>query len=204
MTDTIHVPGDLADIERHCFALLASGARDRRSAFHLAVLASAGLDGFPAARTVVLRAVDPVARALRVHTDRRAPKFAEIETDPRISILFYDPAARLQFRFRARATLHTGDAAAREIWRDVPASSRRCYLGLAPGSVSATPISGLPAGLETRTPTPAESEPGITNFVVIRASLLGLDWLHLASGGHRRARFDWDDGGAGSATWLAP
>ena len=197
-------PRTLAEIERHCFALLARGVRDRRSALHLAVLASAGDDGFPAARTVVLRAVDTAARTLRVHTDRRSAKFAELTADPRAALLFYEPRARLQVRFRALATLHAGDDVARGIWQGVAATSRRCYLGLAPGSVSAGPVSGLPPELETRGPTPEESAPGAANFCAVTLRLLTLDWLHLAAGGHRRARFDWTDPAAPAATWLAP
>jgi pyridoxamine 5'-phosphate oxidase len=198
------LPRGLEEIERHCFALLARGVRDRRSAFHLATLASLGRDGFPAARTVVLRAADPVARTLRFNTDRRSRKFAELEAEARVAILFYDPRARLQFRFRAVATLHAGDETAHAIWRDVSASSRRCYLGQPPGAASDAPTSGLPPELEGRAPSAEESVPGLANFAAIRVRLLDLDWLHLAAGGHRRARIDWRDPAAPAATWLAP
>lgn len=198
------IPQALGEIERHCFALLARGVRDRRSACHLAVLATTGLDGFPAARTVVLRAVDAAARTLRFHTDRRSPKLAALAADPRMAIHFYDPRARLQFRFRAIAALHVGDETTQAVWRDVAPFSRRCYLGLTPGSVSAAPTSGLPPELETRAPGPEESASGLANFAVLRARLVELDWLHLAAAGHRRARFDWSDPAAPAATWLAP
>ena len=204
MRDDPTIPRSLEEVERHCFVQLARAVRDRRSAFHLAVLASTGLDGFPAARTVVLRAADGASRSLRVHTDRRSPKAAELAADPRVALLFYDPQARLQFRFRAYATLHADDATAHDVWTGVAATSRRCYLGLAPGTPSATPISGLPADLEARAPSPGESAAGRPNFAVVQARLRGLDWLHLAAGGHRRARFDWPEDGAPTATWVAP
>jgi hypothetical protein len=197
-------PRSLEEIERQCFLLLARAVRDRRSALHIATLASAGRDGFPAARSVVLRAADTTHRTLRFHTDQRSAKHAELEADPRVAILFYDPRARLQFRFHAIATLHRGDAAARAVWDGVAAGSRRVYLGLPPGSPSPTPVSGLPAELESRPPTAEESAPGVSNFATIEARLIALDWLHLSSGGHRRARFVWPENGPSGATWLVP
>jgi pyridoxamine 5'-phosphate oxidase len=204
MRDDPTAPQSLEEVERHCFALLARGVRDRHSALHIATLASGGRDGFPAARSVVLRAVDATNRMLRFHTDRRSAKYAELEADPRVAILFYDPRARLQFRFQAHATLHRDDEETHAVWAGVAAGSRRIYLGLPPGSPSATPASGLPEELETRLPTPAESAAGILNFAVIQVRLLGLDWLHLAAGGHRRARFAWTPGEPATATWLVP
>jgi hypothetical protein len=204
MHDDPTAPRTLDEIERQCFTLLVRGVRDRRSALHVATLASAGRDGFPAARSVVLRAVDPAGRVLRFHTDRRSAKYAEMDADPRVAILFYDPRARLQFRFQALATLHHGDDVARGAWAGVSTGSRRCYLGLAPGSAQFAPASGLPAELETRPPTAAETTPGFANFSIIQARLLDLDWLHLAAGGHRRARFAWTQDAPTVATWLAP
>lgn len=197
-------PRSLEEVERQCFTRLARGVHDRHSALHVAMLASTGLDGFPAARSVVLRAVDSGGRTLRFHTDRRSAKCAELEADPRVAILFYDARARLQFRFHAIAALHRDDDATRAIWAGVAAGSRRAYLGLPPGSPSATPTSGLPAALETRPPTAEESAPGVFNFATIHARLLGLDWLHLAAGGHRRARFTWPEGEPAAASWIVP
>jgi hypothetical protein len=56
MRDDPTTPRSLEEIERQCFLLLARAVRDRRSALHIATLASAGRDGVPAARSVVLRA----------------------------------------------------------------------------------------------------------------------------------------------------
>lgn len=197
-------PHSLEEIERQCFTLLARGVRDRHSALHVATLASSGRDGFPAARSVVLRAVDAGRRTLRFHTDPRSAKWAELQADPRVTILFYEPRARLQFRFRAIATLHHDDESTREVWAGIAAGSRRVYLGLPPGTPSATPVSGLPTELEGRHPTAEESAPGVANFAMIRARLLDLDWLHLAAGGHRRARFAWPQDAPPAATWLVP
>jgi pyridoxamine 5'-phosphate oxidase len=204
MRDDPAAPRSLEEIERQCFARLARGVQDRHSALHVATLVTTRPDGFPAARSVVLRAVDSGSRTLRFHTDRRSAKCAELEADPRVAILFYDPRARLQFRFHALAALHRDDEATRAIWAGIAAGSRRIYLGEAPGTPSATPISGLPAALETRHPTAEESAPGVSNFATIHARLLGLDWLHLAAGGHRRARFAWPQDEPPAATWLAP
>ncbi|MDW8443320.1 MAG: hypothetical protein RML45_02665 [Acetobacteraceae bacterium] len=51
---------------------LVRAAADRRHPWRTPVLATVAADGAPNARTVVLRAVDPITRRLRLHTDRRS------------------------------------------------------------------------------------------------------------------------------------
>ena len=74
--------------------MLGEGASDRRSIFHTPALVSVGLDGWPKARTVVLRSVDRESATLRCHTDLRSPKVAELEGNPRVGVLAYDPGQK--------------------------------------------------------------------------------------------------------------
>ncbi|MGA1090093.1 MAG: hypothetical protein ACO3X2_11630, partial [Candidatus Nanopelagicales bacterium] len=59
---------NLADILDSCWHGLEIATRDRRHAWRLPVLASAGADGWPASRTVVLRQVDRSAPLIACHT----------------------------------------------------------------------------------------------------------------------------------------
>lgn len=187
------------------WGLLERGAADRRHGFHLPAVATVGADGRPGLRTVVLRAVERQARALRFHTDARSPKLAELRAEPRVALLFYDPAEQTQLRIAARAEVHRDDALAAAAWRATGPFSRRCYLQRAgPGRPLPGPDSALPPDLERRPPTPEESEAGRGNFAAVRCRASEIDWFYLCARGHRRARFAWDASGALEARWLAP
>jgi len=179
---------DLAAILDEAWRLLARGAADPASPLRTPVLATVGLDGHPEARTVVLRAFDAVNRSLTFYTDARSPKVAELAADPRVSVVGYDPEAKVQLRLTGTATVAPGGEAA---WDAVRAHSRLDYAqAFAPGTPVASPaIDALPSGFP--------------NFRVVTVTPGALDWLSLSPAGHRRARFVWGEGGV-SATWLAP
>lgn len=195
---------DLEALKREAFLLISRGVKDRNSAFHTPMLATHGEDGFPAARTVVLRSFDAPTRTLSVHTDRRSRKIADLAQDRRASIAFYDARSKVQIRVFGEASVHAGDAVAADAWQRVADFSRRCYLGAPPGSASDAPTSGLPPDMEGRAPTLEESEPGFHQFAVIRLPIQRLDWLYLAARGQRRAVIGWDENGVEQATWVAP
>ncbi len=143
-----------------------------------------GLDGFVDARTVVLRGADGVGLTLRCHTDRRSPKFASLQRHPTCAWVFYDPGARVQIRVRGVAQLHTDDAIAEESWQGSAVQSRRCYaVEQPPSSVIAAP--GPQPDLEG-----ADWISARNHFAVIITRVVGLEWLWLHHGGHRRGRFD--------------
>ncbi|WP_439595052.1 pyridoxamine 5'-phosphate oxidase family protein [Falsiroseomonas sp.] len=185
---------DLQTVLAEAFGLLARGVADRRHAFHTPTLATTGADGFPAARSVVLRGFEAEARRLRLHSDSRAAKVAELAADPRAALHFYDPGAAVQLRLAGRVTLHAADAVAEAAWAESRPFSRQCYaIGPAPG----TPCPAPPAA-------PTDSEAGRPNFCAVLLHLSRLEWLHLAASGHRRARFTWPAEGPATATWLVP
>lgn len=176
------------------FRRLARGAADRRSPFHTPTLATIGADGAPQARTLVLRGFDAATRTLRLHTDARSRKVAELARDPRCALHLYDAAAKLQLRLAGRAALHGDDAVAEATWAGSRDFSRMCYaIAPAPGTPVATPP-----------PAPRDAEAGRGAFRVILLRFDRLDWLELAAPGHRRARFAWAQGHAPDASWLVP
>ncbi|MBX9814218.1 MAG: hypothetical protein A4S12_08025 [Proteobacteria bacterium SG_bin5] len=178
----------LAEAER----LLRRAVVDRHSPWRTLQLASIATDGAPDVRTLVLRGVDARARRLRLHTDRRSAKIAELTADPRVMLHGYDPRAKLQLRLAGRATVLTGDDS-RAAWLASSRQARACYaISPAPGTVVETP------------PPAPELTPGAhENFAVLIVQYHSLDWLWLSAEGHRRARFDWVDETL-EARWLVP
>lgn len=191
---------DLDAIAADLWARLVRGKADRKSPFHTPVVGTADGD----LRVMVLRQVDAKAHSLRFHTDARSPKVAQIGTDGRVHILFYDAGAKLQLRCSGTGTIAATGPVADAAWSASPATSRRCYLApIAPSAAAAAPTSGLPADYEGRFPTLAESEAGRPNFAALVVTLDRIDWLYLAHDGHRRALFT-RSGDQWAAGWLIP
>ncbi|MBY0335496.1 MAG: pyridoxamine 5'-phosphate oxidase family protein [Acetobacteraceae bacterium] len=184
---------DLGEALAEAFRLLARGVADRRSPFHTPALATIGADGAPEARTLVLRGFDPATRTVRLHTDVRAPKWAQLAADPRCALHLYDPGAQVQIRLRCVATRHDADAVAEAAWTASRSFSRLCY-AVEPGP--ATPVPAPAAA-------PREEANGRAHFGALVLRFDALEWLWLAHGGHRRARFAWGADGL-EATWLVP
>jgi hypothetical protein len=193
-------PQTLPEVRESAFALLSRAVADRRSAMHTVTLGTTGLDGGPRLRTVVLRAFDPASRLLRIHTDLRSPKVAELRHDPRVALLAYDPGRKVQLRVEGIATLHHGDDVAKAAWSTSQPMSRQCY-GTLPGPGEAIADGGafaLPWDED-------EVAAGEAHFVTVLCRMDRLDWLFLAHGGHRRAAFAWTaDVSEPTATWLVP
>ena len=184
---------DLREVRATAFALLSRGVADRRSPLHTPTLASIGLDGAPRSRTLVLRGFDAASRILRLHSDSRSDKFAEILRDPRCALHGYDPAAQVQMRLEGMASLHSNDAVADAAWGATQPFSRIIYaIEPAPGTAIAVPM-----------PAPTDEAAGRPHFGVILLQIHSLEWLFLAAAGHRRARIDWLTGEE-RATWLVP
>jgi hypothetical protein len=189
---------DLAGTFAELWRLLAEGAAQGRSGFHLPALATLGAEGTPRLRTVVLRAADRSAGTLRFHCDRRSDKAAEILANPACALAAYDEAAKIQIRVEGRATLHTDDAVAEAAWAGSRAMSRVCYAA-EPG-----PGTALPAGGAYTLPDEASAVPlGRPHFAAVIVRAERLDLLYLDRRGHRRAAWrreepDWQGG------WIAP
>ncbi|MBE7158183.1 MAG: pyridoxamine 5'-phosphate oxidase family protein, partial [Rhodospirillales bacterium] len=161
--------------------------------FHTPALATVAEDGTPAVRTVVLRGFDAEHRYLRIHTDVRSAKVAEMTAHPAVMLHAYDPGQQVQVRLTGRARIHTGDGIARQFWLASQPKSRLCY--------AVSPGPGQP--VEEPPPAPLQEDGAEANFAVFIIQFDALEWLLLASAGHRRARFTWREGELAS-TWLVP
>lgn len=182
---------------------LENGSRDVRHPFRTPVLGTNGPAGC-ALRTVVLRQADAANRLLACHTDYRTEKIRDLQPDPKVQWLFYHPDEKVQIRAAGDATIHHGDATAREAWERTPLPSRINYCTTAiPGTMIDDPELALPASVRSGELTLRSSEGGWTNFAVIHSRIHGLEFLQLNPQGHRRAAFTWS-GDRFVGSWLVP
>ena len=158
-------------------------------------LASVAPDGRPQIRTMVLRGFERTAPPwLEVHSDARAAKVHDITGDGRVSVLAWSSAEQLQLRFMGEATVHRGDALARDRWDGLSDGGRKPY-GLRATSGAVIPDPGdqphLPPDEQAR------------QFVVLRIQVASVDVLRLGEhGAQTRARQCFDSADA-EPRWTA-
>jgi pyridoxamine 5'-phosphate oxidase len=180
---------------------LASACNTRHRRQHpwrSAVLATTGADGWPNARTVVLRECDVVQRRLVLFTDSRAAKVHELQADAKGMLVLWSPALGWQLRLRVQLQASTAGAEVDASWARLKVSpAAQDYLSpLPPGAV--VPSAVVPGAVVTGEAGPA-AENTVHHFAVVQAQVISIDWLALQPQGHRRARFD-EQG----ARWLVP
>jgi pyridoxamine 5'-phosphate oxidase len=178
---------DLGEIRAAVWRELLLACRDKAHAWRTPALATSSTEGGQA-RTVVLREADDVTQTLFVFTDARASKVAELQQQPRATLLMWSPALSWQLRLRVQVDVHTDGLAVTSRWARLQHSpAAQDYLAPQPP--------GAPA---LASPTPHAGEQRHF-FAVLSARVLALDWLELHPQGHRRALFD-----AQGARWLTP
>lgn len=195
---------DLDAIFDQCWDLLAQGVARRKSPAHAPVVATIGRSGVPSQRVLVLRMANRDSRLLRFHTDFRSDKVQDIEAQPSVSVLVYDPEAAVQLRLSGTGAIEGQGDTAEAAWASSTLFARRCYMAESgPGTVIDAPASGLPDWIEGKMPTNEQIAPARPNFAVLLVTLTSIEWLNLANTGHRRARFEFrDDRWTGA--WLIP
>ena len=180
---------------------LIRGANSRKSPMHSPVLVTADAQ----ARVLVLRDFDQEAMILRFHTDARSPKVATLAANPAVTILAYDPDAKVQLRMGGTARIERSSEAAQAAWEASNNFARRCYLAeAAPGSLSNIPVSGLPEWADGVLPSDDQIAPARENFAILLVTICEVDWLYLAHGGHRRAHIKLDSPHQPEFSWLVP
>jgi pyridoxamine 5'-phosphate oxidase len=178
---------DLEEIRAAVWRELRLACRDKAHAWRTPALATRSADGAEA-RTVVLREADDVSQTLCVFTDARASKVAELQAQPRATLLLWSPALSWQLRLRVLVDVHTDGLAVTSRWARLQHSpAAQDYLAPSPP--------GSPA-LASATPQAVHQR---HFFAVLSARVLAMDWLELRPEGHRRAQFD-----AQGACWLTP
>lgn len=172
-------------------------AATSRSPFNFLQLATAGLDGAPQLRTIVLRRCDTTKVTLSFVTDMRSPKIRELRNDPRVSLVGFDPAASVQLRLSGVAAINDDETARLEMWQSLRERTLILFdAPHAPGTV--LDDNGQP--LQTGEPS---DEAPYARFALVTVTLNRLEWLDLSSEPHVRCSFD-RDGAIWRGAWLAP
>ena len=169
-------------------ALLSRGVKDRKSSFHYTTLCTVENNSKPQARTVIFRNFNTEKFYLYVHSDLRSKKINEIKKNSHVSLVFYDDKKKIQLRIRGVAKIVPSK---KDSWNKLSNWSRRCYLSEeSPGINKQEPSSGFSEKYYFNAPSTEESEKGLQNFSVIEIIAEEIEWLFLASQGHRRILFD--------------
>jgi hypothetical protein len=162
---------------------LAWARAKRAHPWRTPVLATVSADGFPEARAIVLRGVDPAARRLLFHTDLRSAKCRAIARQPVVALCFVDARSGLQLRVTGPGRLESDADLVAAAWASVPEGSRGLYGGaLAPGM----PLDGT-AG--------AAASDGAGAFAVLEVEARALDWLWAEGARQARGMACWDGAG---------
>jgi len=200
----VAAPTALDDIDSACWRNLRDAVDSSMAAWRLPCLATQSVSGCTQ-RTVVLRAVDAARRLLLFHTDVRSEKVSNIRQHSNVSLLFYDPATKVQVVAQGIASVRTDDMFADRLWNDSTPASLKMYLGkLPPGTITAMPSCNELESAPGRVP---EIEAGRRNFAAIVVAVSELEWLQLSRDGNYRARFIFsrdDDTISMAGQWLTP
>lgn len=195
----------LEETKKEIFSLLIQGVKKRKSNFHNTVLNTVTINNKPDARTVVLRGFNIEKLIINIHSDLRAQKIIELQKNANACLVFYDDQKKIQLRVRGTANIQKS---LKDSWNKLGNWSRRCYLSKdKPGVISKKPTSGFPDDFTLEAPSSKQSEEGLKNFCVIQISINEIEWLYLASQGHRRAIFNVERGEPQLSVrgkWLVP
>lgn len=184
--------------------LLNLGVKNRYHAFHTPVFSNINEKNYSNSRIVVLRNFDKLNMILSFHTDYRSPKLKELKNNNKSIFVFYDSKLKIQLRIKTLSKINNQNNITKISWLNTSPMSRKCYLTRkAPSSVSQVPEDGIPGCLISKEPSKKDSEKGYKNFAVIENKIEEIDWLYLASTGHRRLKIYYKNNST-SFNWLIP
>ncbi|MGJ8584755.1 MAG: pyridoxamine 5'-phosphate oxidase family protein [Marinosulfonomonas sp.] len=155
----------------------------------LVTLATVDASGQPECRTVVLRGADRGLGTVETYSDSETPKIRDITANPKVSVLIWQPAFRIQIRLNGTADIVAGTELG-QVWKDMPPHSKKNY-GMTP-----------PPGTEIAEANMYERRPNIARLAKLRITLSDIDVVHMQRGSDIRAQFSKSDDWAGK--WLAP
>ena len=196
---------DLSGVLERSWRLLEQSIDDPTSPVRTPVLISVSADGLAQGRTVVLRAFNRQQRQLKIYTDVRSEKVAQLRTQPVCTLVAYQPNPMIQLRLKTNAVVNHNNEITRESWAVMPGPNRCNYLtDPNPGSISVKATDGRPVINAESVPTNDENEIAYSHFSVIVFAINELEWLYLPRRGHRRAQFIWDRTNSLQSNWLIP
>lgn len=184
------------EIRQQIWKELSRATNDRHHAWRTPVLATSRTDGSVNARTVVLRTANPIEGQLQIFTDARSPKVAEIADASNAVFVFWSPRLSWQLRVRVTSSVLTAGPTIDALWQRVKQSaSARDYLSISPPGSLLRSVSSDSSDSQT----PPDTILNKSHFALLTMQVIEMDWLELASTGHRRAKIT-----ANTWEWLTP
>lgn len=200
----VDVKDRLDEVLAQCWQMLGRGGVDGKDPFHTPTLVTLDVNGWPAARTVILREVIAAERVLVCHSDVRAAKVEQLQEQDRIVWHLWHPRRRVQLRLRGRATTHQDDAFADRQWQATSLSSRLNYSAtVAPATHMDSAQAAQSAYTTHDQLSEVDSEAWRPHFCAIRSEIHDIEYLLLHRAGHRRAHFVWQEE-MWQGDWLVP
>lgn len=167
---------------------LERGVADAAHPARRPTFATVSPEGWPEARTVVLRTADRGACAMTVHTDLYSDKIKSLKSTPRAALHIWDAEQDMQIRVQAEVSIESGPAT-RALWDRIPDHAQQSYgVTPPPGTVIATALDYV-------------KDPDPDTFAVLTCTVMSIDAVHLGQQ-HRRVRFSRHSHWQGQ--WLSP
>jgi pyridoxine/pyridoxamine 5'-phosphate oxidase len=196
---------NLQSLEVLAWKKLVNGASKKKNGFRTMCVGTVDGNTTASLRIVVNRKADELQKTIFFHTDIRSRKFADLQKDNRISLLFYDARQRIQMVIKAIATFHTNDALAIDRWNATSPQARLGYMtNEPPNTKSDKPTLGYDERFSEIKPTNNESDVFKNNFTVVACSVCELEFLYLDYLGNRKATFCYDNGQLADCFWAVP
>ena len=122
------------------WAQIYRGKADKRSPARHPTFVTSSADGFPNARTLVMRRCDQKNNQIEFHTDTASSKMFALKENPRAGIHIWLPKVQLQIQMDVIVEVKVGDITI-PYWRDIPTKSKVAYgTTPSPGSVIEGPF----------------------------------------------------------------
>jgi len=167
---------------------LGRGVADAKHPARRPTFATTSPEGWPEARTVVLRSADREAGEVSLHTDLYSDKIKSLRASPRAALHIWDAKQDLQIRLQAEVTIRSGPET-QALWDQIPDHARQSY-GVTPAP--GTPIADSLAF--DKAPDPA-------TFAVLHCKVTHIDAVHL---GERHRRCSFSRARQWRGQWLSP
>lgn len=188
----MNTPDNLEQLFKAIWNSLSQACHDREHPWKFPVVSNAVFNGNRAVseqRIVVLRRCSAETSRLFFHTDSRSAKFQQLQDNPHLHWLFWNPEQRVQLRMHSLVTLHHQSERSEKEWEDTPPGSLKVYSQvLAPARSLSCPRPPHVLDHDRRYDR-EELSAGKPFFVLVEAQILNMDWLSIGGEAQQRAYF---------------
>ncbi|MBC7439987.1 MAG: pyridoxamine 5'-phosphate oxidase family protein [Flavobacterium sp.] len=196
---------NLNDLEQYAWKKLVNGAIKKKNGSRTMCVATVSKTHECTVRTVVNRKADETEKKIFFYTDVRSRKFADLQNNNQVSLLFYDTRQNMQIAVKVTAIIHINNVISDNRWKATSLKARLAYMTVdAPNTKSDLPTLGYANQYLIQIPTEAESDAFKSNFAVIECDVHAIEFLWLHFSGNRKANFTYKNGVLENGYWAVP